>query len=89
MTDKVVKNGQLKGPLFPGWDRHIRLATVVLCIGAGGYTMLFADFGPKEHCFSPLRRLMHQTFNSIGGLSEAEERAVADHLSKTAPPTSK
>lgn len=37
-------------------DKAVRLTTVVGCIGAGVFGVLFADFGEREHVFSPVRR---------------------------------
>ncbi|KAG9070653.1 hypothetical protein KI688_008191 [Linnemannia hyalina] len=37
--------------------RKLHLATVIFAIGTAGYFTLYADFGDKETCFSPVRNL--------------------------------
>ncbi|KAK3844945.1 MAG: hypothetical protein J3R72DRAFT_59313 [Linnemannia gamsii] len=42
--------------------RKLHLATIVLAMGTAGYFTLFADFGDKETCFSPVRSRLQPSF---------------------------
>ncbi|KAF9128063.1 hypothetical protein BGW39_005372 [Mortierella sp. 14UC] len=58
--------------------RKLHLATVVLAIGTAGYFTLFADFGDKETCFSPLRRLYRRKVDDFWSLSEEEKKQLKE-----------
>ncbi|KAF9141916.1 hypothetical protein BGZ88_009725 [Linnemannia elongata] len=58
--------------------RKLHLATVVLAIGTAGYFTLYADFGDKETCFSPLRRFYRRKVNDFWSLSEEEKKQLKE-----------
>ncbi|RXK35761.1 hypothetical protein M231_06947 [Tremella mesenterica] len=41
-----------------------------------GYMSLYADFGKREHVFSPLRRWYHRTISNFITLSPSERRVL-------------
>ncbi|KAI1316656.1 hypothetical protein EDD11_009691 [Mortierella claussenii] len=63
--------------LRPGL-RQLHVATIILAVGTGGYFALFGDFGDKETCFTPLRKLYRRKMNEIWSLSEEEKQQLKE-----------
>ncbi|KAG0030723.1 hypothetical protein BGZ81_002263 [Podila clonocystis] len=61
----------------PGF-RKLHLATIVIAVGMGGYFALFADFGEKETCFTPLRKFYRRKVNDFWSLSEEEKNQMKE-----------
>ncbi|KAF9354303.1 hypothetical protein BGX26_007860 [Mortierella sp. AD094] len=61
----------------PGF-RKLHIATVVLAFGLGGYFALYADFGDRETCFTPLRKYYHRKVNDFWSLSEEEKQQLKE-----------
>ncbi|ORY31852.1 hypothetical protein BCR39DRAFT_82523 [Naematelia encephala] len=57
-------------------ERAVGFAAWILMAGAGTYVALFADFGDREHVFSPLRRRYQRFRSSFFTLSPAERAAL-------------
>ncbi|KAI8148943.1 hypothetical protein BJV82DRAFT_663291 [Fennellomyces sp. T-0311] len=55
-------------------QRQIHLLTWAISIPLCGYVVLFADFGPEEHCFSPLRRWFNAKRSQFWTLTPQEEQ---------------
>ncbi|KAG0266872.1 hypothetical protein BG011_000487 [Mortierella polycephala] len=58
--------------------RKLHIATVVLVLGIGGYFTLFADFGEKETCFTPLRKYYRRKVDNFWSLSEEEKKQLKE-----------
>ncbi|KAF9980342.1 hypothetical protein BGZ65_005213 [Modicella reniformis] len=58
--------------------RKLHIATIVLAFGLGGYFALYADFGGKETCFSPIRRFYRRKVNEYWSLSEEEKQQLRE-----------
>ncbi|KAG0036075.1 hypothetical protein BGZ82_004737 [Podila clonocystis] len=61
----------------PGF-RKLHLATIVIAVGMGGYFTLFADFGEKETCFTPLRKFYRRKVNDFWSLSDEEKKQMKE-----------
>ncbi|KAG0220565.1 hypothetical protein B0O80DRAFT_492511 [Mortierella sp. GBAus27b] len=58
--------------------RKVHIATLALAIGLGGYFALYADFGDKETCFTPLRRYYRRKIDNFWSLSEEEKQQLKE-----------
>ncbi|KAF9929357.1 hypothetical protein FBU30_001623 [Linnemannia zychae] len=58
--------------------RRLHVATILLTIGTAGYFALYGDFGDKETCFSPLRRLYHRKISDFWSLSDEEKKQLKE-----------
>ncbi|KAJ2860434.1 hypothetical protein GGI22_002717 [Coemansia erecta] len=60
------------------FSRRVQALTYVLMFGVGAYTVLYKDFGQREHCFSGLRRWYFKKVNSWWSLSSEEEKELRE-----------
>ncbi|KAG0348458.1 hypothetical protein BG004_005187 [Podila humilis] len=58
--------------------RTLHLATIVLAVGLGGYFALYADFGQKENCFTPIRKYYHRKLDDFWSLSDEEKKQMRE-----------
>ncbi|KAF9193835.1 hypothetical protein BGZ51_002158 [Haplosporangium sp. Z 767] len=58
--------------------RKLHIATIILAAGIGGYFALYADFGDKENCFTPLRKYYHRKVDNFWSLSEEEKKQLKE-----------
>ncbi|KAF9918549.1 hypothetical protein BX616_007992 [Lobosporangium transversale] len=58
--------------------RKLHIATIALAIGMSGYFALFADFGDKETCFTPIRRYYKRKVDEFWSLSEEEKQQLKE-----------
>ncbi|KAI9312199.1 hypothetical protein BX666DRAFT_2031368 [Dichotomocladium elegans] len=58
--------------------RRIHLLTWAISIPLAGYVALFADFGPQDHCFSPLRRWFDAKRKAFWTLTPEEQEDLRD-----------
>ncbi|KAG0235286.1 hypothetical protein BGW42_005453 [Actinomortierella wolfii] len=58
--------------------RKLHIASLVAAVGMAGYFALYADFGDKETCFSPLRRYYRRKVDEFWSLSEEEKRQLQE-----------
>ncbi|KAI9164606.1 hypothetical protein H9P43_008465 [Blastocladiella emersonii ATCC 22665] len=56
----------------PPWMRKIHALSIVMSLGAGFYTMMYTDYGPHEHIFSPIRRWYFGKVQQWTSLSDAD-----------------
>lgn len=50
----VVTGDPLETPFFSSWQPYIRVANIGITTVATYYLVIHYDFGPQEHCFSPV-----------------------------------
>ncbi|KAF9046450.1 hypothetical protein BJ165DRAFT_1471805 [Panaeolus papilionaceus] len=62
-----------------------RLISMVIIPGIGVYSILFYDFGEREHVFQPMRRWARAGLQNFLTLSPAEEKLVDS--AKTSEPS--
>ncbi|KAJ1667479.1 hypothetical protein IW140_004897 [Coemansia sp. RSA 1813] len=60
------------------FSRRLHALTYVLMFGVGVYTVLYKDYGQREHCFSGLRRWYFKKVNSWWTLSSEEEKELRE-----------
>ncbi|KAF9575006.1 hypothetical protein EC968_004766 [Mortierella alpina] len=58
--------------------RKLHIATIVAAVGLGGYFALFADFGEKETCFTPIRKYYRRKVDNFWSLSEEEKQQLKE-----------
>eukprot|EP00123_Amoebidium_parasiticum_P006836 comp17689_c0_seq1/m.17553 comp17689_c0_seq1/g.17553 ORF comp17689_c0_seq1/g.17553 comp17689_c0_seq1/m.17553 type:complete len:127 (-) comp17689_c0_seq1:126-506(-) len=72
-ADESFGPGQF-GPLFPTWQPFIKVATYGISGAVFFYCVLWYDWGPKENCFTPVRKVYHSFMDRVfWKLPEAEE----------------
>ncbi|KAI8381484.1 uncharacterized protein BYT42DRAFT_566695 [Radiomyces spectabilis] len=59
-------------------SRQLQLASWAISLSITGYVVLFADFGPQEHCFSSLRRWFDGKRRQFWSLSAQEQQDLKD-----------
>ncbi|KAL1935701.1 hypothetical protein VTP01DRAFT_4841 [Rhizomucor pusillus] len=59
-------------------SRRIHLLTWAVSIPLTAYVVFFADFGPQEHCFSPLRRWFEAKRQQFWTLSPQEQQDLKE-----------
>ncbi|CAO1615692.1 unnamed protein product [Parajaminaea phylloscopi] len=62
-----------EGPAPAGWQRFSQLLGGGLSLVAASWFVFWADFGPNEHCFSPIRRFVGMP-QSSGSLEDGTSR---------------
>ncbi|RSH83173.1 40S ribosomal protein S29 [Apiotrichum porosum] len=70
-------------PPMPRTARWIGLTSWVVGTGTVAYMLLYADFGEKEHVFSPLRRAWHKLSGELFTLSQTEREAMGLHKAQS------
>ncbi|PWN27158.1 hypothetical protein BDZ90DRAFT_260823 [Jaminaea rosea] len=55
-----------QGPPPAPWQRYSQLLGGAASLGAGAWFILWADYGNREHCFSPVRRFLGVPNSSSG-----------------------
>ncbi|BEI84697.1 hypothetical protein CcaverHIS002_0500980 [Cutaneotrichosporon cavernicola] len=59
-------------PIMPRTARALGIGSWIVGGFACGYMILFADYGPHEHVFSPIRRMFHKYTAEMFTLSKSE-----------------
>ncbi|GMK58520.1 hypothetical protein CspeluHIS016_0505520 [Cutaneotrichosporon spelunceum] len=59
-------------PIMPRTARALGIGSWVIGAFACGYMILYADYGPHEHVFSPIRRAFHKATAELFTLSKTE-----------------
>ncbi|KAI9275584.1 hypothetical protein BDA99DRAFT_495893 [Phascolomyces articulosus] len=79
LQEKFKRRLNTPGSLAPNLrSRQIHLLTWAIAIPLSGYVVLFADFGPEEHCFSPLRRWFNARKSKFWTLTPQEQQDLKD-----------
>ncbi|KAI9499518.1 hypothetical protein BDB00DRAFT_866391 [Zychaea mexicana] len=74
LRERYQRRLSTPGSLAPNLrSRQIHLLTWAIAIPLSGYVVLFADFGPEDHCFSPLRRWFNAKRSQFWTLSDKEK----------------
>ncbi|KAI8050532.1 hypothetical protein BDF22DRAFT_745403 [Syncephalis plumigaleata] len=60
----------------PVWSRALHVGSIVLCAGLVGYSVLFANYGTEEHCFTGLRHWIDDKRQAFWSLSEEEKEQL-------------
>ena len=75
----IPPGSDLYKPLFfPNSDRKFRIFINFMTVGLFSYSVLFMDFGNREHCFSPIRRYIFGKINSLFSINTEDE----DYINK-------
>ncbi|ORX59015.1 hypothetical protein DM01DRAFT_1333605 [Hesseltinella vesiculosa] len=79
INEKVKRRLEMPQQMAPKLRaRQIQVASWILSAGLSGYVVLFADFGPREHCFSPIRRWFQEKRRTFWTLSSEEQQDLKD-----------
>lgn len=85
VIETVTSSAKHRPPLFPGdsdphapfmfpkHDRKIRIFSNLVAGGILIFGVLFADFGPQEHCFSGIRRYVFGKVSSLLTISKEDD----------------
>ncbi|PWN33895.1 uncharacterized protein FA14DRAFT_180532 [Meira miltonrushii] len=70
---RVAMPERYEGPPPARWQRRMQVAGGIFSAVVGVYIVLFHDYGPREHVFSPIRRLVGTKSFSVFQLSDEEK----------------
>ncbi|CEG71450.1 hypothetical protein RMATCC62417_07180 [Rhizopus microsporus] len=79
LQDRVKRRLEMPNAMAPTpRARQIQVLSWVLSVSLTGYIVLFADFGPEKHCFTPVRNWFKEKKRNFWSLSEEEKRELRE-----------